>query len=120
MKKISNKLFNHKNDTKETDIETVYIDSVEELDHYLHDMSLQQMAAHHSGSTPPPKKKIIVNKKIWDMGADNLFESMMMKMMNRAMNDKGINDINPKDIEGDIETAQNILSLFKDENAIVH
>jgi hypothetical protein len=120
MKKISNKLFNHKNDTKETDIETVYIDSVEELDQCLTDMTLQQMAADQSGSKPPPKKKIVLNKKIWEMGADNLFEIMMMKMMDRVMNDKRINNIKPKYIEGDIETGKRIISLFKDENETVH
>lgn len=113
MKNFIKRLFNFRKDNKDSDKDTVYINTVDELDQYLHDITMKRMLEDENGSTPSPLKKAVFSQELTNMNVDNLFDTIMMKTMDRAMQQKN-------DSPGDIETGKRIVSLLKDDGSTVH
>lgn len=119
MKNLIKNMFcvNHKpsNDNKE---KYLYINTVDELDQYLHDRTMEVISSLKDQGTIPEKEIVILSDTIYEIGEDNLFEILMMKAMDRALNDPELKiNSDRKDVR---DIQNNINSLFVDEKATHH
>ncbi len=77
-----------------TDELIVNIETIDELDDYLHEKVMTDMKARASGIEADTIKtvKLVLSDKLNKMGMDNITEMLMMKSVERALNDPEINN----------------------------
>lgn len=67
--------------------ENVFVaNSVDELDQFLHELTLKQMECVRNG-TKPPKGKIVLTKELQKLGNDNITALLRSMSWDRALND---------------------------------
>lgn len=84
-------------------MEIIEIDTLEELDNYLHEQVIDHMKSEECGLEILPKEpvKLVLSQKILNMSSETIIEILQMKSIERALNDPYLKDNHHKMIKND-------------------
>src|SRR3982751_3405887 len=73
----------------------INVNSIEELDDLFHEEIMRSMREEKEGKEFKPSKpmKVILGKKLTDMGMENITQILMMRCIDRALNDPEIKNM---------------------------
>lgn len=102
----------------------INVNSIEELDDLFHEEIMRSMREEKEGEEFKPSKpmKVILGKKLTDMGMENITQILMMRCIDRALNDPEIKNMESnKPSRKDYKKFENtIYPLVWDKNATYH
>ncbi len=110
--------------SKENEIEVIEINTIDELDNYLHEKVIQDMKSRENGEEIKQNKvKLSISPEIYKMGMENVHQILMMKSIDRALNDPYVKNYpNDKTNVHDSVTFENTILpiLLDNENITYH
>lgn len=102
-------------------VEKMYINSVDELDQFLHDKTIQQM----KGVKKFDFKEVVIGDEVRGMDEKILFDLLLMKIVHRMLNDSELNNNfqfsvpTPSPSKRNLNAYKNIMSLLVDKDATI-
>jgi len=102
-------------------VEKMYINSIDELDQFLHDKTIEQM----KGVKKFDFKEIVIGDEVRGMDEKILFDLLLMKIVHRMLNDSELSNNfqfsvpTPSPSKRNLNAYKNIMSLLVDKDATI-